>query len=419
MSPSVRFVRARRLARVFVRPFERFFAVEAASSVVLLAAAALALVCANSPWSGLYGAFWSASPDLHAGGLAFTRDLRWWVNDGGMTLFFFVVGVELRHEVHAGSLRTLRGAALPILAALGGMIVPAAIYAALNAGHPTSVGWGIPMATDIAFAVGVLALLGSRVPAPLRPLLLGLAVIDDIGAILVIAFAYSGGVHIGPLAVAGAALLTIVATRRLGLHSVALQLPLAAIVWAATYVSGVHATLAGVAVGLLTPPAALGGRASRALHRAVAWGVMPVFAFANAGVSLGEVSLSGDGWRVFAGVISGLVVGKAVGVMSAVLLAARWGGISLPNGLRAADVSVVALLAGIGFTMALFIAQLAFPPGATLEAAKLAVVVGSLLAGVGGYALGRVLLGGSRVAGRAFGVTPRPLPAAPRPPTDR
>jgi len=425
---------ARKLARAFAAPVERFLAVEASSGIVLLAAAALAMAWANSPWSGTYEALWSTVLGVHLGDFSFARDVRWWVNDGLMTVFFFVVGLEIRREIHAGELSTIRRAALPLAAAMGGMLIPAAIYAALNVGRPSIAGWGVPMATDIAFAVGVLALLGNRVPPALRILLLALAVIDDLGAILVIAVFYSGGVHLGALAVAAAALAAIPVAQLFGARSAAVYLPIALLAWGATYASGVHPTIAGVAIGLLTPvqawwgalrfaetaegaarevrnaveqgvtdiqeqlhTVALAGREAvppverlqHALHGWVAWGVMPRFAFANAGVSLGRLSLDGDGWRVFVGIAVGLVVGKSVGVVAAVRLATAMGLATLPRGVRPAEVSVVGVVAGIGFTMALFIAQLAFPAGPNLETAKLAVLTGSALAGVAGYALGR------------------------------
>lgn len=425
---------AHALARAVAAPIERFLAVEASGGIVLLAAAAAALICANTPAADLYEALWTTPLGLRLGPVDFTRDLRWWVNDGLMTIFFFVVGLEIRRETHRGELSDLRRAALPVAAAVGGMLVPAAIYAAFNQGHATAAGWGVPMATDIAFAVGVLALLGKRVPPALRVLLLALAVIDDLGAILVIAVFYSGGVKLGALAVAAAGLAGIVVLQLFGSRRDAAYVVLALVAWAGTYASGVHPTIAGVAVGLLTPVRVWLGplgfadvaeaaaarvrdgvadlaseldtvthaareavspveRLQHSLHGAVAWGIMPLFAFANAGVSLGSLDLAGDGWRVFFGIIAGLVVGKLIGVFAAARLSAAAGLTSLPRGVRWSDLGVVGGVAGIGFTMALFIAQLAFPPGAILETAKLAILVASGVAGVGGYVLGRALLG--------------------------
>lgn len=420
---------------------DRFLAVEASSGIVLLVAAAAALVWANTPAAALYDALWTTPLGFRLGPFGFEHELRWWVNDGLMTVFFFVVGLEIRREMHAGELSDLRRAALPLAAAVGGMLAPAAIYAALNAGRTTSAGWGIPMATDIAFAVGVLALLGDRVPPALRILLLALAVIDDLGAILVIALFYSDGVNLFALGAAGAGLGGILALQLVGVRAVAAYVPLALVVWGATYASGVHPTIAGVLIGLLTPvrawlgphhfadTAEAAGRGAReaadaegahihehleamaratreavspverlehALHGWVAWSVMPLFAFANAGVSLGSLNLAGDGWRVFLGIAGGLVIGKAVGVFAAARAVAAIGAAELPRGVRWADLTVVGGVAGIGFTMALFVAQLAFPPGAALETAKLAILAASAVAGVGGYVLGRRVLGAER-----------------------
>ena len=405
---------------------------------MLLVAAAAALVWANTPVAAHYDALWATPLGMSLGPIGFERDLRWWVNDGLMSVFFFVVGLEIRREMHAGELSDLRRAALPLAAALGGMLVPAVIYTAFNAGHATSVGWGVPMATDIAFAVGVLALLGDRVPPALRILLLALAVIDDLGAILVIALFYSDGVHLPALGAAGAGLAGILVLQAFGVRAVAAYVPVALVAWGATYASGVHPTIAGVLIGLLTPvrawlgpdrfadtaeaaargvrEAAVAGathvhqhleamaRATReavspverlehALHGWVAWFVMPLFAFANAGVSLGSLSLAGDGWRVFVGIVAGLVIGKAVGVYAAARAVAALGAAALPRGVRWADVTVVGGVAGIGFTMALFVAQLAFPAGPALETAKLAILAASCVAGLGGYVLGRMVLG--------------------------
>ncbi len=427
---------AHRLARAVAAPVERFLAVEAASGILLLVAAMVALVWANSPWRSAYEALWTAPLGFQLAGWTFERDLRWWVNDGLMAVFFFVVGLEIRREIHRGELSELRRAALPVAAAVGGMLVPALIYTALNAGLPSSVGWGVPMATDIAFAVGVLALLGDRVPPALRILLLSLAVIDDLGAILVIAIFYSDGIQLGGLAASGLGLLTILLLQRLGARSPLTYVPGALLAWGGAYASGVHPTIAGVLVGLLTPVRAWLGptrfaeaaeeaarevrallgkggtdlqarfgplqhaareavspveRLQHALHGWVAFLVMPVFALANAGVALGDADVAGE-WRVFAGVFAGLLVGKPLGVLAISRLAAAGGLASVPRGVAWSQLSVVGLVAGIGFTMALFIAQLAFPPGPALETAKLAILAASLCAGVVGFAVGRGVL---------------------------
>jgi NhaA family Na+:H+ antiporter len=428
---------ARRLARAAMAPVERFLAVEASSGLLLLFAAAVALVWANSPWSGSYAALWHTPIGLKLGPWAFERDLHFWINDGLMTIFFFVVGLEIRREIHRGELSELRRAALPLAAALGGMLVPAAIYAALNHGGPAASGWGIPMATDIAFAVGVLALLGSRVPGALRILLLALAVIDDVGAIVVIAVFYSTGFAVSGLGIAALGVLVILAMRAAGVRAPSLYIAPAIVVWAGVYASGVHPTLAGVLVGLLTPVKAWLGtegfadhaegelralrgeapadghgvlghldsldsarkeavspveRLQHALHGWVAYGIMPLFALANAGVPLGSASLAGDGLSVFLGVGLGLAVGKPLGVLGLAWLAGRAGVASRPNGVTWARVGVVGLTAGIGFTMALFIAQLALPAGPLLETAKLAILCGSAAAAVAGYLIGARVL---------------------------
>ena len=428
---------ARRVVRRVVGPVERFLAVEASSGIVLLGVALVAMLWANSRWASTYVALWHTPVGLRLGPWAFERDLHFWVNDGLMTVFFFVVGLEVRREIHRGELSELRRAALPVAAALGGMLVPALVYLAFNAGQASSRGWGVPMATDIAFAVGVLALLGSKVPPATRILLLALAVIDDIGAILVIAIFYSSGVNPLGFAVMGAGLVFLVGLQRAGVRASLAYVVPAVIIWAGAYAAGIHPTLAGVIVGMLTPAQAWYGseglleqtRASiqaiaqsppanehellphldalslasreavspveklqHALHGWVAFAIMPLFALANAGVPLGQATFSGNGLAVFLGVGLGLGLGKPVGVVAACWAARRAGLAVFPRGTRWSHVSVVGLVAGIGFTMALFIAQLAFPPGPMLETAKLAILCGSALAALIGYAAGYVLL---------------------------
>ena len=340
---------------------ERFLAIEAASGILLLATAAIALAWANSPWQGSYRALWHAPLGIEVGSFAFERDLHFWINDGMMTLFFFVVGLEIRREMHSGELSELRRAALPLAAALGGMLIPACLFAGFNLGRESLKGWGIPMATDIAFAVGVLTLLGSRVPPALRILLLALAVIDDVGAILVIAIFYSSGLEPVGFVVLGAGLIAIRAMQVLGVRSPWAYVPPSAVVWAGAYAAGIHPTLAGVVVGLMTPVRAWFGRdgfiehasasvaavrehedgderallphlehlnkarreavspverLQHALHGWVAFGAMPLFALANAGVSFGNASFAGDSLLVFLGVAVGLVLGKPLGILA-------------------------------------------------------------------------------------------------------
>ncbi len=438
--------RAHRFARRAFAPVERFFAIEAASAILLLGAAAIALFWANSPWSESYSDLWHTPFGVSLGRLSFRRDLLFWINDGVMTIFFFVVGLEIRREIHLGELSELRRAALPLAAAVGGMLVPACIFAGLNVGRGSITGWGVPMATDIAFAVGVLALLGRRVPPALRILLLALAVIDDVGAILVIAIFYSSGIAPLGLLVLGGGLTAIVAMQKLGVRSPWAYVPPAVVAWAGVYAAGIHPTLAGVVVGLMTPVRAWFGREElveradasvaalhqqqddderallpqldrlektqrgavspvariqHALHGWVAFGAMPLFALANAGVTLGEASFSGESWFVFLGVAGGLVLGKPLGILGFSWLATRLGLAALPLGVTWARVGVVGVVAGIGFTMSIFIASLAFPPGANLETSKVGILIGSGIAAALAYCLGRVILPASSPTGTA------------------
>ena len=427
-----------RLMRLASRPLERFMHVEASSGVVLLIAAAVAMIWANSPWSDSYTRLWETPIGLTVGGLSFERSLAWFVNDGLMAIFFFVVGMEIRREMHHGELSELRRAALPLAAAVGGMIAPALIFLALVGDAPAArAGWGVPMATDIAFAVGVLALLGKRVPAAVRVLLLAVAVIDDLGAILVIALFYSSGVSAVGFAVAGGGLLGIFALQRLGVRTPLVYSAPALLVWGGTYAAGVHPTIAGVIVGLMTPVRAWFGpegfvlgvedvlarltrpgaatpeelsrslrqvqlvrqgaispseRLIEALHPWVAFGVMPIFALANAGVSLKGVSLDGPNLGLALAIGAGLVVGKPLGVLLASGLVLRLGVATLPRGLGLKELGVLGAVAGIGFTMALFIAQLAFKDPGLLGAAKIGVLGASVVAGAVGLGLGALLL---------------------------
>ncbi len=432
--PPEAWPRARQAAARLVHPLQRFLAIEAASGIVLIIVAAIALGWANSPWADAYHALWHAPIGLQVGDWAFVRPLHFWINDGLMTVFFFVVGLELRRELYEGDLADVRRAALPFAAALGGMMVPALIYVAFNAGGEGARGWAIPMATDIAFAVGVIAMLGSRVPGGLRVLLLALAVIDDLGAIIVIALFYSGGIDGGGLAIALGGVVAGAVLRRLGVRAIWAYLGPGIAVWIGLYVAGVHPTLAGVILGLSTPVRPWFGAAGFAevtrenlreldnsvardevltrldaieharreavspvehllhqLHPIVAFGVMPVFALANAGVSLGGVSFDGAGLHVFLGVALGLAVGKPLGIALAarVAIAARLA--QAPADAPARGILVVGAVGGLGFTMAIFLAQLAFPTGPLLATAKLAVVVGSAVAAFVGLGLGLTL----------------------------
>jgi len=428
---------ARKIARRAIAPVERFLQVEAASGIILVVAAAAALVLANSPWADSFAALWHTRIGFEVGPWHFERDLHFWINDGLMAIFFFVVGLEIRREIDRGVLSSLKRAALPLGAALGGVLAPAGIYLALNAGLPSQDGWGVPMATDIAFAVGVMALLGKRVPPALRILLLALAVIDDLAAILVIAIFYSSGLSALGFAVAAAGIVMIIVMRGFGVRHPLVYFAPALVVWGGTYAAGVHPTLAGVIIGLMTPVriwidretfvevataavansnataadtghAAFGAlgeleragresvspadRLEHALHPWVAYLIMPLFALANAGVPLGDAGLGAETLPVFGGIMLGLVFGKPVGVLLVSWLIVRLGLGELPPGIGWRHIFVVGLVAGIGFTMALFIAQLALPPGPLLETGKLSVLIASGAAAVIALSAGRMLL---------------------------
>jgi NhaA family Na+:H+ antiporter len=404
---------------VIGRPLRAFLSTEAAGGVVLLAAAVIALVWANSPWSGAYESLWETELGVSVGSLDLSMDLHHWVNDGLMTLFFLVVGFEIKRELVVGELNDMRKAALPALAAVGGMVVPATVYLLFNLGGATE-GWGIPMATDIAFAVGVLSLLGSRAPAGLKLFVLSLAIVDDIGAILVIAVFYSAGLQTDWLLVAVAGCLIVAGLKRSGVLWVPLYAVIGVGVWFATLESGVHATIAGVVLGLLAParPSDPDGfddvaegasllsaepdaqsvhaltlqakevvsPADRLIHLLHPWTsfvVIPTFALANAGVRLtGEELRSALASRVTIGIVAGLVIGKILGVVGTSWLSLRMGAGVLPTGMTTRSLVGGGAAAGIGFTVALFIAALAFPGGELLAQAKVGVLLGSLISAV-------------------------------------
>ncbi len=382
---------------------------DAAGGVVLLAAAAVALAWANSPWDASYRALWHMALTLP--GTSVSTDLHFLINDGLMTLFFFVVGLEVRRELHDGTLADRRQAALPLIAALGGVLLPALIYLNWSQDPATLPGWAVPTATDIAFAVGVLALLGSRVPPGLRILLLAIAIIDDIAAILIIAFVYSDGVGLAGLGVSVVGILAVLALQRLGVWRPLVYLIPGAVIWLGLLQAGIHPVVGGVIVGLLTPavpnPAPGAGKDPRApvvwlqerLHGWSTFLVMPLFALANAGVSIAGNPLGTELPRdIFTGVVLGLVLGKPVGILAASWLAARLGLVTLPAVVTWPGFAVIGCLAGIGFTMSIFIGGLAFDEGALLDAVKLGVLAGSAVAAVLGLGLGLALL---RPGGRA------------------
>jgi NhaA family Na+:H+ antiporter len=428
-----------RVARLAGRPLERFLRIEAASGILLLVAAAAALAWANSPWAASYFRFWHTPTGVHIGRFSFERPLEWFINDGLMVIFFFVVGLEIRREVHHGGLSDWKRAALPAAAALGGMLVPAGLYLLVAGAPATRSGWGVPMATDIAFAVGILALLGPRVPAALRVLLLALAVIDDLGAIVVIALFYASGVALGGLAIAALGFAGVFVMQRLGVRTKLWYVVPALVAWAGVYTAGIHPTIAGVLIGLATPVRAWLGpdgflvgvrkelehlaqqtpetlsshELAEALHHVdvarrealspaeslierlhpwVAFMIMPLFALANAGVTVTVDALDANTWSVATAVAVGLVAGKPIGVLFTSWLTLRIGVATLPAGIGMRHLVVLGLVAGVGFTMALFIAQLAFADAGYLAGAKLGVLAASGVAGVLALALGRVLL---------------------------
>ncbi len=386
----------------------RFISVEAGSGVVLLIGAAVALLWANSPLGYAYEALWHLKVPVSLGTLLPVQDLHFWVNDGLMTVFFLVVGLEVRRELHDGSLSDPRVATLPIIAAVGGVLVPALLYLIFNTDPTTRKGWAIPTATDIAFAVGMLALIGRGVPSALRMLLLTLAIIDDIAAILVIAFVYSGGIAFTGLLIVGAGTLLVLALQWLGVRAALAYIVPGAIVWYGMLSAGMHPTLAGVILGLLTPATVSFGRGRRArppdphalppvvalearLHPWVAFGIMPLFALANAGVSLSGLDLSASQpLAVGCGIVLGLVIGKPLGIVLAALLAVRLKLCNLPEGVHWMHTVLLGLLGGIGFTMSIFIANLAFTAPLLLSAAKFAVLIGSGAAAGLGFMLGKL-----------------------------
>ncbi|HEX5692620.1 MAG TPA: Na+/H+ antiporter NhaA [Roseiflexaceae bacterium] len=425
----------------FLRPFERFMHIEASSGIVLMLAVAVALVWANWPGSHSYHDIWHMPLSIQFGEWRFTQTLHFFINDILMTIFFLVVGLEIRREIHEGALANLKLATLPLIAALGGVMAPALIYVSLNDEPALRQGWAVPTATDIAFAVGILTLLGKRVPAQLRILLLAIAIIDDIAAILVIAFFYSSGVKIAGLLVAAAGVGLV---RLYNYHGIRTAWPYVvpgAVVWIGVLMAGVHPTIAGVALGLLTPVQtpmdrqtlfdgavnmfgkvrerftgasadlheAVGSlqrlksmqrelvppvvRVQIALHPWVAFGIMPIFALANAGVVFDQAALQAiTQSTVSLGVILGLVLGKPFGIALASVIAVRTGIAALPPGVTNKGLIVVGCLGGIGFTMSIFLAQLAYADAATLATAKMAVLIASTIAAILGLALGSRLL---------------------------
>jgi NhaA family Na+:H+ antiporter len=415
--------------------FDRFFHSEVSGSIVLMACSIVALVWANSPWSQAYVDLTHISVGISWGDASLNMSLQHWVNDALMAIFFFVVGLEVKREILIGELSTLRKAALPVSAAVGGMLIPAGFYFAMNTGGPAAQGWGIPMATDIAFAIGILALFGSRAPIGLKVFLTALAIADDIGAVLVIAFFYTANLKLGALAVAGVFMLLIAGARAVGIRRSGIYLILAVGTWFGVLTSGIHATVAGIVVAMLVPISAriepekflktarsrlaelesvnlthdsmVGDKAQlhalddiheasgdmippgialeHRLHPVQSFLILPLFALFNAGVILG-----GDAWGqstdpIAIGIILGLVLGKQIGVIGFSWIAIKSGWADLPEGVEWTHIWGVSCLAGVGFTMSLFIAELAFDDPLLIGKAKLGILEGSLIAGALGY----------------------------------
>ena len=418
-------------------PMQVFIQRSAAGGIVLMVVAVSALLLANSPFAARFDAFLNTYLSLSAGPFELRETILHWINDGLMAIFFFLVGLEIKREIRVGELSNMRAALLPILAALGGVLAPALIYSALNFNSPGSVGWGVPMATDIAFALGLLALLGSRIPFGLKIFLTAVAIVDDLIAVMVIAIFYSGGISIAALGIGLGILVVLLLANLFGIRNTPVYGLLGLLVWLAFLQSGVHATIAGVLVALTVParnridPANFLDRArgildrfesscleprpmftdevqqtavieleeicedvqaplqklEHSLHLPVAFLIMPIFALANAGVALSPANISGGSAMIILGIIAGLVLGKPIGLLGASWLAVRFGIAALPPGVSWRHMVGASLLAGIGFTMSLFIASLGFDEPALLEAAKLGILVASLLAGSLGFML--------------------------------
>ncbi len=413
-------------------PFREFTAREASGGVLLMAAALIALLWANSPFADSYESLWRTTVTIGAGDFELAKSLHDWISEGLMAIFFLVVGLEIKREVLVGELASARRAALPIAAAAGGAILPAILYLVIAGGDPaTARGWGVPMATDIAFALGVLALLGSRAPLGLRIFLTALAIVDDLLAVLVIAIFYSSDLSLVALGAAALVLAALVVANRLGVRRPIVYALLGVALWVAVLQSGVHATIAGVLLAMTIPartkidPADFLARAKgflaefsgqvgddpddehhaalweledltesaqapmlrmeHALHPWVAFLIVPLFALSNAGVRIGGDLGATIREPVVLGVLVGLVLGKQIGITLAAWLVVRLGLASLPDGVTWRHIYGVAWLGGIGFTVSLFVADLAFGEGPTLPLAKMGILGASVIAGLGGY----------------------------------
>jgi Na+:H+ antiporter, NhaA family len=366
---------------------------ESAGGIVLCAAAGIAIVMANSPLGTLYTHLLEIPLAIQVGDLAIAKPLLLWVNDGLMAVFFMVVGLEVKREVLEGALSTLSRAALPAIAAVGGMVGPVLLYVACVWGNVGALrGWAIPAATDIAFALGVLALLGSRAPPSLKIFLLALAIIDDLGAIIIIAAFYTADLSVVALALAGTGVLALAVLNLAGVTCRGAYILVGVFVWVCVLKSGIHATLAGVIVGLAVPLRATGGESpsqslEHDLHPWVAFGIMPIFAFTNAGVRLTDIALTDLLDPIQLGIGLGLFLGKQIGVIGSIWMVVRLGLSTLPEGANWRQVYGMALLTGVGFTMSLFVSTLAFPAEGYDADVRIAVLLGSLASAIVGYAV--------------------------------
>ena len=425
------------VSRAIILPVQKYMYTESIGGIVLLIATVVALGWANSPWREEYHHILEIHLHIDVTLFAVDLSIEEWVNDGLMALFFFVIGLEIKREVLYGQLSTLRSAALPAIAAIGGMVVPASIYLLLNLEGDGMRGWGIPMATDIAFALGVLALLGRRIPMELRVFMLGLAVVDDLGAIAVIAVAYTETIDFGQLGMTAGLIAAMILANRLGLRQPVVTAALAFLIWVAVLKSGVHATVAGVLIAGLTPArsmvsreefaneseallaeyrtamaagdheradAILGEveeisqateapleRLERLIHPWSSYVILPLFALANAGIEFSHGSFSqAISSSVTIGVFAGLVLGKLVGITLFPFVASRLGIVELPRGISWLHVTGVALVGGIGFTVAIFVTGLAFDDHVIVDNAKMGILAASLVAGLVGYGVLRL-----------------------------
>ena len=389
-----------------ISKIKEFLKMESASGILLLIAAVLAMVVENSSLDVYYNALLNTPVEIRIGTFAIAKPMLLWVNDGLMAIFFFLIGLEVKREVLAGELSEPARVVLPIIAAVGGMMIPALIYSWINWGHPIAIkGWAIPSATDIAFALGVLALLGSRIPQSLKLFLMTLAIVDDIGAILIIAVFYTSDLSTVSLVVATLAVVALFTLNRRGVLSLAPYLLIGVVLWVAVLKSGVHATVAGILTAMFIPFKKQPGEEQTQLemlehdlHPTVAFGILPLFAFANAGVPFDQVTWASLVHSVPLGIAAGLFIGNQVGVFGFSWIAIRLGVAKLPEDIGWLQLYGVALLCGIGFTMSLFVSSLAFGQGAPALPIddRLGILLGSLLSGLAGYGVLRFLAPGSR-----------------------